>query len=107
MPRYSDERLREFVLGVCDGRIFTSVQVKDPNLLGMVFMVIALGGLSDLTKAEVEDVGCIWEWMDKAGPRSINGLPIFTSCHIMGKADFLKADRAIRAELERRKNIEI
>lgn len=107
LPRYSDQELREFVLGVCDGHAFTSMDIKDPNLLGTVFMPLALGALSDMPKDQIEDIGCVWEWRSQAMPMGINGMPMFPSCRLMGRADFLKAGKAIRAELERRKNIAI
>jgi hypothetical protein len=37
-----------------------------------------------------DEIGLIYEYLDKAGPRCINGCPIFMSCRIMSKSD---ADR--------------
>jgi hypothetical protein len=54
-----------------------------------------------------QNLGVIWEWMDKAGPRAINGYPIFFSCRIMHAEDWNRAKRAIIREQERRGTIEI
>ena len=61
--------------------------IRDTNLVSMIFMPIALGGFADMSKEDADDVGMIYEYMDKAGPRGVNGYPIFWSCHILGKKD--------------------
>jgi hypothetical protein len=38
----------------------------------------------------MEDIGMLYEYNDKAGPRGINGYPMFTSCNIVSKADTKK-----------------
>jgi hypothetical protein len=35
-----------------------------------------------------EDIGAIYEYMDRAGPRSINGMPMFTSCKFLTQAEY-------------------
>ena len=42
LPRLPDDELRGFVLGVIGRSIFTSAEIRDPNLIGMVFMPLAL-----------------------------------------------------------------
>jgi len=47
IPKMTDEDLKKFVLDYLAGGIFTSLHVRNPETdLPMVFMVIALGGLS-------------------------------------------------------------
>jgi len=43
----------------------------------MIFMSLALGALADMTEEAINDIGLIYEYWDQAGPRSINGYPIF------------------------------
>jgi hypothetical protein len=94
-------RLTQFVLNVCDRVVFTSAQILEPEMVCMVFMPLMLG-------AKVpEDVGCIWEYMKDAVPRSINGYPSFFSCHFMNKEDWARAHKAIVSELARRKEIKV
>lgn len=237
LPRLSKDDLKEFVLGLVDGQIFTSAQIRDESLTGMVFMPLLLGGLSipeehkhlvppwpekpaDLVlpakpeppapevpeqllrdvdwgkidpevldpyreglaaheaavaeweatvlhawelacqsaelahraalavhdevvaawEAECEklraahdevvaayeaehekvaarsqqvhahyfkDIGVVWEWLSKAGPRSINGYPIFFSCRLMHREDWEKARRAAQKEMDRRKELDL
>ncbi len=96
-------RLKAFVVDYCSGRIFTSLHLSETELdiLPMVFMPLALG-------AKVpEDVVVVWEHLDKAGPRSINGYPSFWSCHFMNKADYARVRPVIEAELKRRAEIKV
>jgi hypothetical protein len=54
-----------------------------------------------------QNLGVIWEWMAKAGPRSINGYPIFFSCRLMHRDDWTRAEKAILREQTRRESIEL
>lgn len=54
-----------------------------------------------------QHLGLFWEWMSAAGPRSVNGYPIFFSCRIMHTEDWERARRAIIREQERRESIEL
>jgi hypothetical protein len=96
------ERLRKFVVGVCDGRIFTSAQLE-PRELRMSFMILALMEPGQMPPGSA----IAWEYMDKAGPIGINGLPCFLSCHFMNSADWDRARVAIAAELERRETVKV
>jgi len=49
-----------------------------------------------------EPLGIMWEWLRAAGPRSINGYPIFFSMRLLHKKDWLKAHRAYVKEMDRR-----
>jgi len=55
----------------------------------------------------VSTLGCVWEDIAKAGPRAINGCPIFFSMSMMNKSDFKRARKAIEREMERQKEIEV
>ena len=55
----------------------------------------------------MQNLGVIYEDIGKAGPRSINGQPIFYSLRIINTSDWNRARKAITRELERRENMEI
>lgn len=78
----TDEELREIAVGLYDGQIFSHKQVR-PEEVGMTFMPILLGAFADKSKEELEDIGLIYEYLDKAAPRCINGNPIFYSCRYL------------------------
>lgn len=52
-------------------------------------------------------IGVLWEWMSKAGPRAINGYPIFMSMRVMHRDDWSRAVGAIQREEKRREDIEV
>jgi hypothetical protein len=53
------------------------------------------------------DLAVIYEYNSKAGPRGINGYPIFWSFQILSRSDWERARVAITRELERRENTEV
>lgn len=101
LRRMSTEQKRKFLREYCDGRIFTSLELEDQShLLHLVFLPLALAdrdALPDLSK-----LGLIWEHTSAAGPRSVNGMPIFFSCHFMHLDDWTELRPKIAEELERR-----
>jgi len=106
LARMADEELAKFVLGVCDDKIFTMHHIPEgsrTNVGGMVFMPLTFGAFGGWFEAELENIGTVWEYMSEAGPRSINGYPMFFSCRLMHTDDWKRACRAIDKELARRK----
>jgi len=104
-----EEELAKFVLDFCDGKIFSSAHIskeQDGHILGMVFMPLSLGALSNYTEEEIKNIGLVYEYYDKAGPRGINDYPMFFSCRMMTSGDWAKASQAIKREEERRKDPE-
>ena len=104
IPRMSSENLSVLAKDIATNSVFLSTMIREhdaANVLHMVFMPLALGCLSDLSKEEAEDIGLIYEYLKEAGPRGINGYPMFTSCRFLTKKDteivFEKAKRIIKA----------
>jgi len=81
-----EKELRKIALGIAEGKILTSSQV-DENSMTMVFMPILFGAFDDMSEDERMRIGFIYEYIDKAGPRSINGYPIFWSFGIVNRPD--------------------
>lgn len=109
VPRMTTDELTQFVLNYCDGHLFTSADIRPSgeSLIGTIFMPLAFGAFGDRSKSYFEKIGIIWEHISAAGPRSINGYPMFMSMRIMHKDDWTRAHAAIRTELDRRKNIKV
>jgi len=106
-PPMSDDDLRSFINGVADGRIFTSVQIQEPNMIGHVFMPLLFGALGRYNVESIKTIGVFYENYDQALPRSINGYPMFTSMRMMNVTNWERTKKAILAEQERRKSIPI
>jgi len=56
-------------------------------------------------KQWLANIGILYEYMSQAGPRSINGCPMFFSVRYMHREDWCRARGAIQREEERRQNI--
>lgn len=92
VPSQSEEALTNLAKDIAMNLVFTSDHVRREewdNILGMVFMPVALGAFSDYSDEGRKDIGMIYEYFDKAGPRSINGYPIFFSFSIVNVKDRL------------------
>lgn len=90
LPRKSDEEIAELARALVEGRIFTSLQVAEPDqhLLRMIFM--PLGFIDRKAKLEMvrkDRPGCFYADMKDAGPRAINGYPIFFSMSMLSEED--------------------
>jgi hypothetical protein len=98
--RLTDDEVKEFALGIYRNEIFTEYHVRESdkaNLLGMIFLPLALGMFSDdpetLGAMEKNPPGmCYARYHDSHGrsqtlPRNINGYPIFASCAFLSRED--------------------
>lgn len=56
-----------------------SAMIEDPRMIGMVFLVLSLLDREHLKAMEAAGIASFYEYIDKAGPRSINGMPSFMS----------------------------
>jgi len=59
------------------------------------------------TQGRMSNLGTIFEHLDKAAPRGINGYPMFLSFRLVNKSDWDRARKAIGRELEHRRNMEL
>lgn len=107
IPPMSDDDLREFISALVSGTVFTSAHVHDQSCVPSVFMALLFGGPTKWSKSGLNRIGAIYEYLDAAGPRSINGYPIFYSFRLICKEDWEDAIRIAKKEEERRKNIEL
>jgi hypothetical protein len=96
IERLSPEDLTMWAEGLAKGQVFTGNDCP-PDLLAMVFMPLGMGALSG-QQIDWDSIGNVVQWISKAGPQGINGLPVFMSCHIIHKDDWtIIADRALKA----------
>lgn len=100
----SEEAMRQFVDDFVSGRIFTSLHVRNPEDVPMSFMVLMFMSWSD---TGLKQIAVVWEYLDKAGPMSVNGMPTFFSCHFVNVDDWKILQPAIEKERKRREDIEL
>lgn len=78
----SPEGLKELAIAFAAGRVFTDHHIAstDGHLFGSIFMPIGLGCLAGMS---IEKIGLVFEYLEKAGPRGINGYPVFMSVNLL------------------------
>lgn len=77
--------LRSLALDIVEGKVFGSWALRNLNTdLKLVFMALIFCKKEDIP----EDIGAIYEYMDRAGPGTINGMPMFTSCRFLTQAEY-------------------
>lgn len=88
-PRLTPEEISSVAKEYQAGHIFGSWQIPDTqaDLLPSIFMVLIF--LDEIAVKEIQATKAVYcyEHMSKAGPRSINGYPIFMSCRLIHKED--------------------
>ena len=94
-PR-TDQEIRELAMDVCDGRVFGSWQVDNPDLIRSIFMPLIFLDAISAKDMKASGVVHLYEEVSKAGPRAINGYPIFMSMKTLNQSD---VDR-LRAEID-------
>jgi hypothetical protein len=106
IPSKTDEELQKFVRDFIGGQIFCMQHVpsEQMDLVKEIFMVIGMGGLQGVEPASI---GTIYEYLEHAGPRQVNGWPMFTSCQLMNRADWERSRTAINHEKERLDNLKV
>ena len=95
LPREkTDDELKQLAIDVYSGHVFCDWMINPGNPeaaaadLRMVFMVLALMSQEQAEEwIEKSEPSMLYEYMEKAGPRSVNGMPGFFSMQSLNRAD--------------------
>ncbi len=98
-----EEELKRLLFGLLDGKAYSSAHCPDD--IELVFAPIALGALAGAPSWWIDQVGLIYEWLEHAGTRGVNGHPMFFSMRLLNKEDWERLLPALLREEERRKNV--
>lgn len=87
-PR-SDDEIRALAQDLYQGRIFTDRHIKkgDEMRALTVFMPLAFMKPKDLEGLKKNKIGLFYEYLSKAGGRSVNGYPTFGSMNVLSEGD--------------------
>jgi hypothetical protein len=86
----TEDEIKQIAKDLFHGKIFCDRHLKDGKDIEKVFAVIALGGADCIPEEDRDDVGLIYEYLDKSSPVGINGKPMFFSFNYINKNDTLK-----------------
>lgn len=99
-PRASrtDQEIKQLALDVHAGQVFGSwnIPAHEQGSLGMVFMPLVLMGSLSAKLMERDGIVHLYEYLDKAGPRSINGMPCFFSMSTLNRDEFERMVAGVR-----------
>ncbi len=91
MPAYepkTDEQIKEIAQKLQAGHIYTSEHIKQGDEVGLVFMAFALSGPDHADWMQENEIAVLYQDLDKAAPRSINGMPCFFSHQLLTLAEW-------------------
>jgi len=92
----SEEEISNLAEDIYRGSVFTDRHVHNPEDVPMVFMLLALIEGETLERLRKDPPGMIYEYMDKAGPMAINGMPMFLSLRMANQEDAKKVFERVR-----------
>jgi hypothetical protein len=86
----TDQELQQIAQDMRDGRLFSDRHCKDLYELRSSFLIISLMDEEQTKKMEADKIDFVYEYYDKAAPRSVNGRPIFLSCGLLNQDESKK-----------------
>lgn len=87
-------------------KVFHSSMVKDEGLLKAIFMPLIFAKPEDIQTLRDKGVVAFYEYLSEAGPRSVNGYPMFTTFGTLTREDNNQVMEAYNEELERLAEVE-
>lgn len=101
----NDKEKKTLAVDIVEGRVFGTWSIREDNIniIPLIFMPLALANKDILEGMEKDNITQIYEYMDKAGPRGINGFPTFFSMHMINEDDW-KEVRAMCEKYKKQKN---
>lgn len=83
VPRMKPADITDLARAVVQNRVY----ITNTEAGVASFELILSLALADAPESFIDEIGAIWEYLEKAAPRSINGLPMFFSCHFIAQDD--------------------
>lgn len=87
----TDDELKQLARDLHAGRIFTDQHLRpgeDPAILTRIFMPLLFMNSEQWSAFKESDPAVIFEYLSEAGPREINGYPIFMSFKSLGQEEW-------------------
>ncbi len=86
-PEITEEEVRTLAMDMVSGTVFTDRHCESVEEVRRIFIVLALMNPKQLKELGKRDIGMVYEHIDKASPRSINGKPCFFSFRTLTQKD--------------------
>lgn len=86
----TDEEINQLAIDILAGLVFTSSSIRDAEELMSVFLCLGMMERDELKKLAEDEPAFFYEYLSKAGPLSVNGMPRFFSVNMLNHHDMLK-----------------
>ena len=83
----TEEELKQIAEDMYRDIIFSQLHIKRPEDVPTSFMALRSINQEVMDKIESGEIFFIYEYMDKAGDRCVNGMPVFMSFKYLNKDD--------------------
>ena len=84
-------RLNQIAMDLVNGKIFTTLDIQQPDLSHMVFMPLVFLNRRQIRQLKRQiktgSAALGYEYFDKAMPRTVNGMPIFATIQHLNKEE--------------------
>ena len=86
----TDKELRELAIGIRAGAVFTdkAIHEGEMNFLPSIFLPLGLMKDAEMQELKKNNPKMVYEYMSKAGERSVNGYPQFMSFKYLSEDEF-------------------
>lgn len=91
-----EQELKQIAIDIYKGLIFTDRHIHNSEDISLVFMPFVFMDKKQMKEFKKDPPGLIFEYIDKAGPRSINGMLSFFSMQFLSINDTKKAFNIVR-----------
>ena len=95
----NQEELKRLAIDIEGGLIFTDRHMREGDrstMLKLVFMALSLMDKEHMEEFIAQGPALLYEYEDKAGPRSINDYPIFFSFQWLSEEELVVVEEYIR-----------
>lgn len=107
---HTNEELQQIAKDLLDNKIFSDRHCKNEEEVMMCFPILTFLEEKTIEGMLRDKIDFIFEYYEKAAPRTINGMPMFFSCHVLSKKEtkemfeYYEAMKKFREEGERKFN---
>lgn len=96
----TDQELEALAWDIVAGKVWGTWSAPDAH---MSFMVLAMLRPEDAEDMKAQEIVHVYEYMDKAGERGINGMPSFMSMSLISKTDTIKLNARMKEIIDFKK----
>ena len=95
----NDKELKQLAIDISEGKVFGTFHMRPDDMernMAVVFMPLVFMNEKQRKKLEDEKVAHFYEYIDQAGPRSVNGMPCFFSMRNIDQENWEKVVKYIK-----------